>query len=146
MFCVKHLLSRRFSPRNSVWFRGLLRVIPAFLGQVGSSNRVPASGDEAYAMRGLQTEAGTRQREIAHRMNLDQSMVSERLKLLGLPVAVQRKLNRGDIPIDLALRSLEAPEGAKRDAAIKSLGRQTVTLGRGEPVPPSVSDSDVRNV
>lgn len=89
--------------------------------------------DQAYAIK-LLSDSGVRQRHIAQRMNIDQSLVSKRLLLLDLPTDIQRQVNSGAITVDSALRSLEpaAPSPALTSASARS--HPTVD-----------SDKDVRN-
>jgi len=99
---------------------------------VGNTERVGLGPiDEAYAIQRL-AETHMRQVDIARKMGINQSEVSRRLRLLELPADIQRKVNQGEIAVDLALLSLAQPEGAKRDAAIRAL------------VPTAISDTDVR--
>jgi ParB/RepB/Spo0J family partition protein len=99
--------------------------------------------DEAHAIRRLQAETPMRQKDIGYRMGLSQSEVSRRLKLLELPSPIRRKVNQGHIPVDAALRSLELPEGPKRDAAIQSL---VSPAKRTTADPPAASGQDANRI
>jgi ParB-like chromosome segregation protein Spo0J len=62
--------------------------------------------DQAYAIK-LLSDSGVRQRHIAQRMNISQSLVPLRLRLLDLPTDMQRQVNAGTMSADEALRSLD---------------------------------------
>jgi ParB/RepB/Spo0J family partition protein len=87
--------------------------------------------DEAYAIQRLK-ETGLNQAAIARKMAVSQATVTQRLKLLELPVVAQKRVNRQEVPVEAALLALGA-EGEEREAAIKSL--TTRPAGRAKTVP-----------
>lgn len=95
--------------------------------------------DQAYAIQQL-AGTGMSQRNIAQKINLSLGLVSQRLRLLQLPASVQRGVNSGEISVDMALRTLDQPEGPRRDAAIESV-RELFP-----PSPSPISDKDVGSV
>jgi ParB family chromosome partitioning protein len=86
--------------------------------------------DEAYAIQRMK-EAGMSQAVISRKMGVSQSTVTQRLKLLELPVMAQKRVNRGEMPLELALTALDIPKGEERSEALKSLTERVVTSGRG---------------
>ena len=84
--------------------------------------------DEAYAVQRLKAD-GMSQAAIARTMAVSQATVTQRLKLLELPAMAQKRVNAGEQSVYSALTALGLPEGGERDAAVKALTRQVVTLG-----------------
>lgn len=85
--------------------------------------------DEAYAIQQMKA-AGMNQAAIARKMGVSQATVTQRLKLLELPVMAQKRVNRGETPLESALVALDQPKGGERDAAVKALAEKPATEGR----------------
>lgn len=99
--------------------------------------------DEAYAIAKMK-ESGTNQSTIAKRMGVSAATITQRLKLLELPAMAQKRVNRGETPIDLALMALDLPKGDERNEALKALNEKTVTVGRGKrPANEAVEEPEV---
>lgn len=89
-----------------------------------AQREAPGLVDQAYAIQRMMSETNLRQTAIARKLGITQSMVSKRLRLLELPVAMQKKVNRGEVPADLAIQALALPEGEERDAAVMALAEK----------------------
>lgn len=98
----------------------------------------PGPVDQAYACK-LLAATGMSHRNIAQKMNIDHTTVSRRLRLLDLPASTQRQVNAGEIPAEVAIRVLDQPEGAQREAAARAAEETTESAHGG------VSDVDVRS-
>ena len=98
--------------------------------------------DEAYAIQQLKA-AGMNQATIARKMGVSQATVTQRLKLLELPVMAQKRVNRGETPLELALVALDQPKGEERSAAIKALTERAATAGRGRKPVEEAEEGDV---
>jgi ParB-like chromosome segregation protein Spo0J len=75
--------------------------------------------DQAYAIQ-LLAGTGMSQRSIAQKMNISQPLVASRLRLLDLPATMQRQVNSGAVPVEVALRVLEQPAGPRREASAEA--------------------------
>lgn len=84
--------------------------------------------DEAYAISRMK-DAGMNQSTIARCMGVSGATITQRLKLLELPAMAQKRVNRGETPIDLALVALDLPKGEERSNALKALTEKAVTVG-----------------
>ena len=97
--------------------------------------------DEAYAIQQLKA-AGMSQAAISRKMGVSQATVTQRLKLLELPVMAQKRINTGEQSVISALIALDLPKGEERDMAVKALDRQVVTLGlRKKPAEDAAEDA-----
>jgi ParB/RepB/Spo0J family partition protein len=77
--------------------------------------------DEARGYQALKDQ-GLNQKQIAQRMSRSEGHISKRLKLLNLPEDVQVLVDKGEIPVEVAIELPGATEAVARDVA--KLGRK----------------------
>jgi ParB family chromosome partitioning protein len=97
--------------------------------------------EEAHAYRALTQEFGLKQEEVAQRVGKSRTAVTNLLRLLGLPRAVQDALAAGDITEGQARPLLQIPEERLQLRLLKQILEQDLTVRQIEAIARRLAES-----
>jgi ParB family chromosome partitioning protein len=99
--------------------------------------------DEAYAIQRMKEDGSMNQATIARKMGVSQATITQRLKLLDLPAMTQKRINRGEVPVEAALLALGVEDEEGRKAAVRELAVRPTGRAKTTPAEEEGEEGDV---